>query len=137
MVCMVSGVLFQGWDVGTLGNTCSGCATQRHLRVDASEASLSDVCVCGTWTHVVCILKAHFPSSPCSIVSRARLSHGVWCETARSAQLFCLHCTLAWSFCRKTYLLFSLDSTLALASMDQLTCLHPDQGADQSAQRYK
>jgi len=38
MVCVVSGVLFQGWDVGTLGNTLSGCVTQ-HPRVDASEAS--------------------------------------------------------------------------------------------------
>ena len=29
MVCMVPGVCFmQGWDVGTLGNTLSGCVTQ-------------------------------------------------------------------------------------------------------------
>ena len=99
MVCMVSGVLFQGWDVGTLGNTLSGCVTQQHLRVDASEAfaihpTYTDVCVraCGMWTHVVCIHKAHFPSSPRLAVSWARLSRGVWCETTctHSAQLFCL-----------------------------------------------
>ena len=67
MVCMVSGVLFQGWDNGTLGNTLSGCVTQ-DPRVDASEASAIlpthiNVCVCGAWTHV-CIQKAHFPFSP-------------------------------------------------------------------------
>ena len=28
MVCIVSGVLFQGWDSGTLGNTLSRCLTQ-------------------------------------------------------------------------------------------------------------
>ena len=38
MVCMVSGVLFQGWDNGTLGNTISGCVTQ-NPRVGASEDS--------------------------------------------------------------------------------------------------
>ena len=37
MVCVVSGVLFQGWDVGTLGNTLSGCVTQ-YPRVGPSEA---------------------------------------------------------------------------------------------------
>ena len=49
MVCVVSGVLFQEWDVGTLGNTLSGCVTQ-YPRVDASEASAihpthTNVCV--------------------------------------------------------------------------------------------
>ena len=49
MVCVVSGVLFQGWDVGTLGNTLSGCVTQ-DPKVDASEASAihpthTNVCV--------------------------------------------------------------------------------------------
>ena len=49
MVCVVSGVLFQGWDVGTLGNTLSGCVTQ-YPRVDAKEASAihpthTNVCV--------------------------------------------------------------------------------------------
>ena len=46
---MVSGVLFQRWDVGTLGNTLSGGVTQ-DPRVDASEASAihpthTNVCV--------------------------------------------------------------------------------------------
>ena len=36
MVCMMSGVLFQGWDNGTLGNTLSRCVTQ-DPRVDALE----------------------------------------------------------------------------------------------------
>ena len=52
--CMVSDVLFQGWDVGTLGNTLSGCVTQ-DPRVDASEASAihtTHTNVYGTWTHV-------------------------------------------------------------------------------------
>ena len=49
MVCVVSGVLLQGWDVGTLGNTLSGCVTQ-YPRVDASDASAirpthTNVCV--------------------------------------------------------------------------------------------
>ena len=48
--CMVSDVLFQGWDVSTLGNTLSRCVTQ-DPRVDASEASAihpthTNVCVC-------------------------------------------------------------------------------------------
>ena len=47
--------------------------------------SPSNVCVCGVWTHV-CIHKANFLSSP------------------RSAQLFCLHCTLVWLFIHKTHL---------------------------------
>ena len=47
--CMVSGVLFQAWDNGTLGNTLSGCVTQ-DPRVGASEASAThlthtNVCV--------------------------------------------------------------------------------------------
>jgi len=56
MVCMVSGVLFQGWDNGTLGNTLRGCVTQ-DPRVGASEASAihptnTNVCVeCG---HMLC-----------------------------------------------------------------------------------
>jgi len=37
-VCIVSGVLFQGWDSGTLGNTLSGCVTH-DPRVGASVAS--------------------------------------------------------------------------------------------------
>ena len=38
MVCMVSGVRFRaGGDVGTLGNTLSGCVTQ-DPRVGPSEA---------------------------------------------------------------------------------------------------
>ena len=46
---MVSGLLFQGWDNGTLGNTLSGCVTQ-DSRVGASEASAihpthTNVCV--------------------------------------------------------------------------------------------
>ena len=36
---LVSGVLFQGWDVGTMGNTHTGCVTHVYPRVDASEAS--------------------------------------------------------------------------------------------------
>ena len=36
-------------------------------------------------------------------------------SSPRSAQ-FCLHCTLVWLFYRKTYLLFSPDHLLALAS---------------------
>ena len=31
MVCIVSGVHFQGWDIGTLGYTLSGCVTQDPL----------------------------------------------------------------------------------------------------------
>ena len=47
---MVSGVLFQGWDNGILGNTLSGCVTQ-DPRVGTSEASAihpthTNVCVC-------------------------------------------------------------------------------------------
>ena len=103
MVCF-SGVLLQGWDVGTLGNTLSGCVTQ-YPRVDASEASAihpthTNVCVCGTWTHVVCVDKAQFPSSPHSVVSRVRLSPGevrVW--PAR------LH---AWHSCSDVKLTFYL-----------------------------
>ena len=58
MVCMMSGVLFQGWDNGTLGNTLRVCVTQGS-RVGPSEASAIHhthtnvcVCVCGTWTRV-------------------------------------------------------------------------------------
>jgi len=53
-------------------------------------------CLCGTWTHVQCIHKAHFPSSP------------------RLAQLFCLHCPLLWLFFRKTHLLSSPNPILGL-----------------------
>ena len=38
MVCMVSGVHFRNGDVGTLGNTLSGCVTQ-DARVGPSDAS--------------------------------------------------------------------------------------------------
>ena len=45
------------------------------------------MCVCGTWTHLVCIHDlTHFPSLLCS------------------AQVFCLYCTLVWLFCCKTHL---------------------------------
>ena len=55
-VYMVSGVLFQGWDSGTLGNTLSGCVTLGP-RIGASEASAihpthTNVCMCGPWTRV-------------------------------------------------------------------------------------
>ena len=99
--CLVHGLCgvwcsVSGWDVGTLGNTFSGCVTQ-YPRVDASEASAihpthTNVCVCGTWTHVLCVDKAHFPSSPRSVVSQARLSCGrsesLACKTTHLAQLF-------------------------------------------------
>ena len=50
MVCMVSGVLFQGWDVGTLGNTLSGCVIH-NPSVGPSEA-------CGIHpTHPVCLVE--------------------------------------------------------------------------------
>ena len=67
------------------------------------------MCVCGVWTHVICV---HTQTSV-SIFHHA------------TAQLFCLHCTLVWSFCHETHLLSSPDPVLALASMDLLTCLHP------------
>ena len=42
--------------------------------------------VCGMWTHVVCIHKAHFPSSPCSVVRvwpvRLHAQHSSWVFTA-------------------------------------------------------
>ena len=51
---------------------------------------LTLMCVCGTWTHIVCVDKVHFPSSPHSVVSRARLSRGgsesLACKTTRLAQ---------------------------------------------------
>ena len=76
---MVSGVLFQGWDNGTLGNTLRVCVTQGS-RVGPSEVSAihpthTNVCVCVERGHV-CIHKAHFPSS------------------LHSTQLFCFQCTL-------------------------------------------
>ena len=141
MVCMVSGVLFPGWDNGTLGNTLSEQVTQdprvraseivsrgQTLRETTSEASSihpthTNVCVCEC-RHILCpyIRKAYFPSSLCSVVSWVRLSCGgsesLACETTCLAQLFCLHCTMVWLFCHKTYLLFSPDPILALASMD-------------------
>ena len=92
-------------------NPCCACAPRVNNRVFSSNVSVFSVCgfghsdlqsfkcVCGVWRHVVCIHDAHFPSSP------------------DSAQLFCLHCTLVWLFCCKTYLLFSPDPILALASM--------------------
>ena len=49
MVCMASGVLFQGWDVDTLGNTLSGCVTQ-DPRVGPSEACAIHP------THPVCLV---------------------------------------------------------------------------------
>ena len=69
--------------------------------------------VCGwVWMHIVCIHKAHFPSS------------------SRLAQLFCLHCTLAWLYSCGTYI-SSPDPILALSSMNLLTCLPTsDQGMD-------
>ena len=55
MVCMVSGVLFQGWDVGTLGNTLSGCVTQDPVPQEAStiHPTHTNVCVCGCG-HTLC-----------------------------------------------------------------------------------
>ena len=53
---MVSGVLFQGWDSGTLGNTLSECVTQ-DPRVGASEASAihpTHINVCVECGHVLC-----------------------------------------------------------------------------------
>ena len=61
MVCMVSGVVFQAWNNGTLGNTLSGCVTQ-DPRVGASEASAihpthTNVCV---WNVDTCrLLNSH------------------------------------------------------------------------------
>ena len=42
--------LFHGWDVGTLGNTLSGCVTQ-DPRVGASEASAIHSTHPVTWLH--------------------------------------------------------------------------------------
>ena len=61
------------------------------------------VCVCGVWTDIVCKHKAHFLSS------------------VHSAQLFCLHCTLACSVIKLTYL--HQAPFFALASTDP-----PDEG---------
>ena len=54
---MMSGVLFQGWDIGTLGNTLNGCVTQdprvaRCLKRLLLSTPLTVMCVCGAWTHV-------------------------------------------------------------------------------------
>ena len=52
MVCMVSGVLFQGWHVGTLGNTLSGCVTQDPVPQEASAIHHTHTNVCvWMWTH--------------------------------------------------------------------------------------
>ena len=68
MVCVVSGVLFQAWDVGTLGNTLSGCVTQ-YPRVDTSEASAihptyTNVCVCVERGHTLCVGNAPINGMP-------------------------------------------------------------------------
>ena len=105
MVCIVSGVLFQGWDSGTLGNTLSGCVTQDpRVAIGASRGfcyspPLTLMCVCVDVD--VCIRKAHFPSSPRSVVSLARLSRGasesLASETTRSAQLSLHSCVVVLS----------------------------------------
>ena len=103
--CMVSDVLFQGWDVGTLGNTLSGCVTQ-DPRVDASEASAihtTHTNVYGTWTHVF-IHKAHFPSSPRSVVLRARRVR-VW-PARLHAWNSCSVFTVLWCGCSVVKLTF-------------------------------
>ena len=43
---MVSGVLFQGWHVGTLGNTLSGCVTQDPVPQEASAIHHTHTNVC-------------------------------------------------------------------------------------------
>ena len=102
MVCMVSGVLFQGWHVGTLGDTLSGCVTQDPVPQEASgiHPTHTNVCV-WMWTHVVCIHKAHFPSSLRLVVLLARLSHGasesLASETTHSAQLSLHSCVVVLS----------------------------------------
>ena len=89
--CFVSGM--GRWHTG---NTLSGCVTQ-YPRVDTSEASAihptyTNVCVYVERGHTLCVDKAHFPSSPRSVVSRARLlcggSESLACKTTRLAQLF-------------------------------------------------
>ena len=101
---MVSGVLFQGWYVSTLGNILIGCVTQDPVPQDASAIhhTHTNVCVCvWMWTQVVCIHKAHFPSPPRSVVSLARLSHGasesLASEATRSAQLSLHSCVVVLS----------------------------------------
>ena len=81
----------------------------------------------------MCVDNAHFLSSPCSVVSWARLSHGgsesLACKTTRLAQLLC----------RKTYVpcIFTRPHLgFGQYGLLWLNCLHPDQGIDQSSQRY-
>ena len=58
--------------------------------------------VCGMWTHVVCIHKAHFPSSPCSVVRvwpvRLQAQHSCWVFTALWCGCFVVK--LTFYFCQ-------------------------------------
>ena len=65
---MVSDALFQGWDIGTLGNTLSGRVTQ-DPRVDTSEASAINP------THTnVCVERGH----TCAYIQLTFRLHHVW-----------------------------------------------------------
>ena len=106
---MVSGVLFQGWDVGTLGNTLSGCVTQDLVPQEAStiHPTHTNVCVCGCG-HIY---------SPRSVVSLVRLSRGA-SESLASNYTLGIAVTALLCGCSVVKLLFSPDCILTVASMD-------------------
>jgi len=72
--------VIQGWDVGTLGNTLSGCVTQ-YSRVGPSELACATyptqpVCFCSVFTAVWCgisFVKTHLLSSPDPILAMASM----------------------------------------------------------------
>ena len=78
MVCMVSGVHFRDGTLAHWVTQSVGVSLRtRRLKRLLLSIPLILMCVCvWMWTHVVCIHKAHFPSSPCSVVSLVRLSRG-------------------------------------------------------------
>ena len=92
--CMVSGVLFQGWDVGTLGNTLSGCVTQDPVPQEASaiHPTHTYVCVCGCGDTLSAYIKLTF-----------RLHHhsdtavtSLFCDCSVVKLNFYFHQTASW-----------------------------------------
>ena len=84
MVCMIC-IVFQGWDVGTLGNTHSGCITQ-YPRVGTSQPLVLStlltlfawLCSCSAFTAVWCrisFVKTHLLSSPDPILAMASMDY--------------------------------------------------------------